>query len=347
MTIFPLPAILCNREARPIILKDKILTHLINNKDEIVTGGELANRLGVSRTAVWKAICSLREDGCEIESLQNSGYRFASAGDALSEAVIRSSLTTSFIGRRIDILKTTPSTSQYIKERISRGSTELPEGCVALADAQTGGRGRMNRPFSSPKGEGVYMSLLLKPSIPPEEVQFLTICAAVAVSNALQNVCGFEPTIKWVNDIYYGGKKLCGILTEALLCAEMGMIDSIVVGIGINTGRVAEEVRGVAVSVLEITGERGGRNAIAAEVLNQLEGIYMNFTRHGKKQEILQDYARRQYLAGRLVTVTGPGADPYEATAVGIDGAGGMIIKMDDGTTRHLNSGEVSIRDRG
>lgn len=329
------------------MLKDRVLTELMEGGEEIVTGGGLAKRLGVSRTAIWKAVGSLRQDGYEIESLRNSGYRFVSAGDALSEALIRRALSASFFGSRIELLETVPSTSQYIKDRAARDIDGLPEGCVVLADGQTGGRGRMNRPFSSPKGEGVYMSLLLKPSIPPEEVQFLTICAAVAVSNAMRAVCGFEPSIKWVNDIYYGGKKLCGILTEALLSAEMGTIESVVVGIGLNSGNVAENVRDFATSVSEITGKRGDRNVIAAEILNQFERVYLDFTRRGKKPEILRTYAQRQFLIGGRVIVSGPGLEPYEATPVGIDDAGRMIVKRDDGTAWHLSSGEVSLKAGG
>lgn len=326
------------------MLKDKILALLMKNKNEIVTGGELARRLGVSRTAVWKAIGSLKEDGYEIESLKNSGYRFLNAGDVLSESLIRSSLTAKFFGNRIDILETTTSTIHYIKERATGSTTCPPEGYAVLADGQTGGRGRMGRSFSSPRGEGVYLSLLLKPAVPPEEIQFLTICAAVAVSNALQKVCGFEPSIKWVNDIYYDGKKICGILTEAVINAEMGSIESVVVGMGVNTGNLAADIKEIATSTYEITGKRGDRNAIAAEILNQFEGIYLDFTQRGKKQEILKAYANRQYVVGRCVIVSGPGLEPYEAVPTGLDEAGRLIVIKSDGTTQSLNSGEVSLK---
>ena len=202
----------------------------------------------------------------------------------------------------------------------------------------------MGRSFSSPKGEGVYMSLLLKPAVPPEEIQFLTICAAVAVSDALRVVCGFEPSIKWVNDIYYGGKKICGILTEAVINAEMGTIESVIVGMGVNTGNVADDVKTVATSTYEITGNKGYRNAIAAEILNQFEEIYLDFTQRGKKQEILRTYTSRQYVVGRRVIVSGPGLEPYEAVPTGIDETGRLIVKKSDGTTQHLNSGEVSLK---
>ena len=327
-----------------VVLKDTILALLMENKDGIVTGGELAKRLGVSRTAVWKAIGSLKEDGYEIESLKNSGYRFLNAGDVLSANLIRASLRAKFFGSRIDILETTTSTIHYIKDKAAGNASCLPEGYAVLADGQTGGRGRMSRSFSSPKGEGVYMSLLLKPAVPPEEIQFLTICAAVAVSNALRAVCGFEPSIKWVNDIYCNGKKICGILTEAVVNAEMGTIESVVVGMGVNTGNVADDVRAVATSTYEITGKRGYRNAIAAEILNQFEGIYLDFTQRGKKQDILHAYANRQYVVGRSVIVSGPGLEPYEAVPTGLDDMGRLIVKKSDGTTQHLNSGEVSLK---
>ncbi len=316
----------------------------MENKDAITTGGELSRELGVSRTAVWKAIGALRDDGYEIESLKNSGYRFVSAGDVLSEALIRNDLRAKFFGSRIEILETTSSTNQYIKDRAAHSAADLPEGYAVLADGQTSGRGRMSRAFASPRGEGVYLSLLLKPAIPPEEIQFLTICAAVAVSNALQKACGFEPSIKWVNDIYYEGKKLCGILTEAVISAEMGAIESVVVGMGVNTGDVADDVKGIATSTYEITGKKGYRNTIAAEILNQFEEIYLDFTQRGKKGEILKIYAGRQYVVGRTVIVSGPGFEPYEAVPAGIDEAGRLIVAMADGTELCLNSGEVSLK---
>lgn len=327
-----------------IVLKDEILSCLIESKNGVVTGGELSKKFGVSRTAVWKTIGSLREDGCEIESLKNSGYRLVDDGDILSEKRIRSSLTAAFLGCRIDIFKTIPSTNRHIKDAVSNGAAGLPEGFAVLADEQTEARGRMGRSFSSERGQGVYLSLLLKPSLPPGEIQFLTICAAVAVSNALRTVCGFEPSIKWVNDIYYGGKKLCGILTEAVISAEMGAIDSVIVGIGVNTGDVAGEVKDIAASTAEITGRRGFRNAIVAEILNQFEEIYLDFIQNGKKQEILEVYASRQCVTGKVVTVSGPGLEPYEATPTGIDESGCLIVRKPDGTILHLNSGEVSLK---
>lgn len=327
-----------------IVLKDEILSCLIENKNGIVTGGDLSKKFGVSRTAIWKAIGALRKSGCEIESLKNSGYRLVDDGDILSEKRIRSSLTTSFFGSHIEIFKVIPSTSLYIKEKASGCADGLPDGFAALADGQTGARGRMGRSFSSARGQGVYLSLLLKPSLPPEEIQLLTICAAVAVSNALREVCGFEPSIKWVNDIYYDGKKLCGILTEAVISAELGTIDSVVVGIGVNTGDVPDEVKDIATSTAEITGRRGFRNAIAAEILNQFEKIYLDFTQGLKKKEILEAYASRQCVVGRVVTVSGPGIEPYEATPTGIDESGRLIVRKPDGTTQCLNSGEVSLK---
>ena len=326
------------------MLKDNILRCLLENQNGVVTGGELAKKFGVSRTAVWKAIGALKGEGTEIEVLRNSGYRLIEPGDALSECRIRASLNARVFGSLVEILGTTVSTSGYIKDKAVREGASLPEGFAVLAEEQTGGRGRFGRSFACERGQGVYLSFLLRPSIPVEEAPFLTICAAVAVSNALCAVCGFEPRIKWVNDIYYDDRKLCGILTEAVISAEAGAFESVVIGIGVNTGRLPEGAGGAAISVAEITGKTGFRNALAAEILNRFEKTYTDFTRHDGRQAILRDYASRQCVLGRRVTVLAPGFESYEATPERIDEAGRLVVVKDDGTRVSLNSGEVSLK---
>lgn len=326
-----------------MVLKDEILARLAQNKGEMATGGELARDFGVSRTAIWKAVSSLREAGHDIESLQGRGYRFTGESDALSGALIGSALQTRFLGRSMEVLKTTTSTSQYIKDKIAGKSAEAPEGHAVLADGQTQARGRKGRSFMSPPGGGVYLSVLFKPAIPPEDVSFLTVCAAVAVSGAIRAVFGFEPEIKWVNDIFYGGKKLCGILTEASTCAENREIESVIVGMGVNTGDVPPEVEHIATSTGAESGRRGLRNALAAEMLNRLEDVYLGFTERGERHQILAEYGRRQCVIGRRLTVVSPGAESFQATGVGIDDDARLIVRRDDGREERLNSGEVSL----
>jgi BirA family biotin operon repressor/biotin-[acetyl-CoA-carboxylase] ligase len=269
------------------MLKEQVLSYLENQKGELLTGGELSRRLDVSRTAVWKAVGALREDGNIIESVPKRGYRLTRQSDGISTEAISKNLSTKAFGRSIELLKTVPSTNQYLK---SADTDALPHGHVVIADEQTVGRGRQSKPFLSPAGQGLYLSVLLKPDVAPQEAPFLTLCAAVAVSDAIDAVFGIITRVKWVNDIFCGGKKLCGILTQAQSCAEQNTMDYVVVGIGVNTGKISGELRDIATSTLEASGIAGRRSELAAALLNNLESRYIDFTQNGGKERIRAEY---------------------------------------------------------
>lgn len=319
------------------MLKTDVLHRLEAQKGQIVTGGQLAEALGVSRTAVWKAIHALQLEGNEITSHRNSGYQLMETNDTLLLPAIRSGLTTSFVGRSLDVLQTVHSTNQYLKEL-----PDAPNGHVVVADGQTAGRGRHGRSFLSQNRGGAYISILIRPGADPMDTRFLTICAAVAVAGALESVCGIDAGIKWVNDIYCGGKKICGILTEAQMSAELQEIESAVVGIGINTECVPDEIQGIATSVFELTGQRGVRNRLIAEVLNRFEPICLNSAAEDGKRRILAEYRRRLFIVGQRVLVKGA-RTPYIATVCGIDESGGLIVRDDGGTSHHIISGEIEL----
>lgn len=319
------------------MLQEKVLYILEKNRGKVITGGEISRQLGVSRNAVWKAINSLKQNGNNIESLPNKGYRLAVDSDGLCKQIIQEMLTTEKIGSRIQLLETIDSTNTYLKQQ---DLSNMQEGFVVLADEQTGGRGRLNRFFFSPKHSGVYLSVLLKPNLPPEKSRLLTICAAVAVSNALHKVCGVISQIKWVNDIFVGGKKICGILTEASLSAEMQSLDYVIVGIGINTGEIPEEIEDIATSVLEVTGEKGFRNKLVAEILNQLEEVYFAYLLSGKESEILSAYSEKLIYINEKVLVK-MYDETFAATVLGIDDTGSLIVKNDEGQVLHINTGEI------
>jgi BirA family biotin operon repressor/biotin-[acetyl-CoA-carboxylase] ligase len=188
------------------------------------------------------------------------------------------------------------------------------------------------------------MSVLLKPAIELSETPFLTICAAVAVTRAIEEVCGVETGVKWVNDVYWGGKKLCGILTEASISAEMQAVDYAVVGIGINTAGTPPEVRDIATSVYEAAGMRGVRNRLTAGVLNNLERVYTDFTGGGKKREILEAYRERLFITGRTVEVFESGRS-YTATVQGVDDDARLIVKRANGEVACIGAGEVKLYD--
>ncbi|GHU79123.1 bifunctional ligase/repressor BirA [Clostridia bacterium] len=323
------------------MLSERVLYLLEQNRGKLVTGGELAKQLDVSRTAIWKAVRALREDGSEIEALPNSGYRLLPESDGLSGQSIHDMLATENFGRSMELLESVASTNQYLK---GLDTASLGEGYTVVADGQTSGRGRLGRPFYSPAREGVYLSVLLKPAIPLAETAFLTICAAVAVCRAVEAVCGVKTGIKWVNDIYVAGKKLCGILTEAFISAEMQSVDYAVAGIGINTGDIPAEVEDTATSIYAAAGVRGIRNRLIAQLLNQFEGVYTDYTVRGKKREILEEYAGRLFIIGREVEVSAPGG-VCTATVLGVNDSGGLMVKRRDGEIIHLGAGEIKITD--
>ena len=320
------------------MLKNQVL-HILEGKiGTIVTGGQLANSLHVSRTAIWKAIHTLQKDGTQIVSVPNVGYKLLDTNDTLSEHLITSKLSTTFIGRNLKVLPTVSSTNKYLKELDSEN------GFVIIANEQTHGKGRRNREFVSARDEGVYLSLLLKLNGQKHDIRLLTICAAVAVSKAIESVCKINADIKWVNDIYCNSKKICGILTEATLSGELQELDNIVIGIGINTGNVPFEIKAFATSVREESGMRGIRNDLIAELLNQFEQIYLDYTVNNKLADIIQYYESKLFIKGQQVTVVNFEKE-YPATVLGIDSTGALIVKNSNGNIEHIISGEIKLKE--
>jgi len=325
------------------MLKEKILYLLEKQKGELVTGGQLAKELGVSRTAIWKAIRALQDDGNEILSVPNSGYRLLDTNDTLFEKMIRENLSTTFIGQEIAILPTVHSTNQYLKEM---DTAALPSGYTVIADEQTVGRGRRSRTFLSPKSEGIYLSILLKVDGIQKDIRLFTICAAVAVSKAVEKVCAIRADIKWVNDIYCNGRKLCGILTEAVISGELQEVSTVTIGIGINTGKVASEVKEIATSVQNETKKRGLRNQLVAEVLNQFEEVYLDYVQRDATKEIIEYYGSRLFIKDQKVEVVEI-KQSYKATVIGIDKTGALIVENEAGESKHLTTGEIKLVEEG
>lgn len=323
-----------------ILLKNRVFYSLEQQKGNIVTGGQLASSLGVSRNAIWKAIRLLQDDGNEIVSIRNKGYILMNTNDTLFEKTIRDDLRTTFIGQKMKLLPVVHSTNQYLKEL---DTADAENGYVVIANEQNSGRGRRGRTFLSPKGEGIYLSILLKLDKERQDVRLLTICAAVAVSRAIENKCGISAEIKWVNDIFCKGKKVCGILTEAILSAELQELSTVIVGIGINTGSVQLEINDIATSIGEITGIRGIRNSLIAEVLNQFETVYLDYIGRGEKSDILKYYESRLFIIGTQVLVTSL-EDSYVATVLGIDDMGALVVKDERGNIQNISTGEIKLK---
>ena len=319
--------------------RDEVLRFLWKNADSYVSGTELADRLSLSRTAVWKAIGQLRDEGYEIESQPNRGYRLRSVSDVLSAEGIARHLRHKEL--RLQVYKTIGSTNTTLKALAAEGAEA---GLALIAEEQIMGRGRMGRSFFSPANSGLYLSLLLRPQMPAADATRLTACAAVAVSEAIEALSGKEAGIKWVNDIFVDGRKVCGILTEASVDCESGMMHYVIIGIGVNThvpdGDFPEELRGIAGAAFGAEPVPELRCRLAAEILDRL----MDYTPDPAAPEIFAGYRSRSLVLGREINILAFGREPEPARAVDLDENYSLRVRLPDGSERLLNSGEVSVR---
>ena len=239
-----------------------------------------------------------------------------------------------------EVHKTLDSTNNRAKELAMCGAES---GTLVLADAQTQGRGRFGRKFHSPEGTGLYMSLLLRPKMPAEQAVRVTILAAVAAAQAVEALAGGHAEIKWVNDLYMGGKKVCGILTEAGMDFERGALEYCIVGLGMNVSawEYPEEIARIATSVEEQTGKCVSRNRLAAEIVNRIEEGLGDI----QSPKLTEEYRRRSCVLGRHVTVY-RGNDVFDALAEEIADDGALLVRTSDGAAIALHSGEVSLKIR-
>ena len=221
-------------------------------------------------------------------------------------------------------------------------SERVPDGTAVIADTQTAGRGRMGRRFVSPSGTGIYMSIVIYPEFGLECAPLITSAAACAAAEAVDEVCGCSTDIKWVNDLYLNGRKICGILTEASLGLEMKSLDYAVIGIGINVRSVRNvfgaELGGIATSIEDETGIKADRNVLCGVLLNKLE----KFLGKVKDRSFLDEYRRREFLTGNTITAN-VGGETLKGMAMGIDDNANLIVKLPDGKLKKLSSGEASL----
>ncbi len=320
-------------------MKTKILKYL-KETDGFVSGQELCDQLGVSRTAVWKIIRQLEEEGYEIEAVRSRGYRLTGSGDVLSEAEIRSTLTTRWAGQNLVVHDEIDSTNDEIRRLAESGAVE---GTLAVAEIQTAGKGRRGRAWKSPRGIGIWMSLLLRPLFPPNRASMLTLLAAMAVNRGIRETVGVESGIKWPNDIVRNGKKLCGILTE--MATEEDAIRYCVVGIGINvnTGEFPEEIRDTATSLYLETGSLVRRAPVVNAILCAWEEYYEQYQKTLDMSLLMDEYNAQLVNRGREVLVLAPGHE-YSGISHGINREGELLVETRDGQMHEVLSGEVSVR---
>lgn len=320
-------------------MKEEIL-RLLRSADGYISGQELCNRFGVSRTAVWKAINQLKEAGYEIEAQQNKGYRLMAAPDLMTEAEIKSLMHTDWVAKEVLYFDTIDSTNTKAQELAKKG---YPSGTLVVADKQESGKGRRGRSWVSPSGTGIFMTLMIKPDINPNNASMLTLVAALAVAKAITSVTGEEALIKWPNDIVINGKKVCGILTE--MNAQFDYINHIVVGIGINVHNESfpEEISQMASSLMiEAGGKRFHRAQIIAETMAYFEQYYDTFLKTQDLSALVREYDKLLVNRNKSVRVLDP-KEPFDGKAMGITPKGELIV--DTWESRKLvSSGEVSVR---
>ena len=322
--------------------RETVLSLLLAHRQEPLSGETMSRQLGVSRAAVWKAIEALRQEGYVISSAPNRGYRLESAPDRVREGELVGPLTGCRVGSALACLDVIDSTNTECKRRAMAGA---PEGLAVLAEEQTGGRGRRGRSFHSPRGCGLYLSVLLRPELPLEAVNDFTAWVAVAVCDGIEAACGLRPQIKWTNDLVLGDKKLAGILTELGLESETHSLQYLVTGVGINvnhqSGDFSEDIRDMATSLSQALGRPVRRSLLAAEILRAMDKMYAGFPQN--KQEYLNKYRADCLTPGHPVQLITPNSRE-EAYALEIDDQFRLVVELADGTRKALSTGEVSVR---
>ena len=322
------------------MLRDEVLT-ILKQQDADLSGEEISRRLGVTRMAVSNAVKALRREGYVIDSATNRGYRLRKSPDKLSAGDLYAHLPKSRQAavRCFDLID---STNSYLKREAVNGA---PNGLVAVANEQTAGRGRSGRSFFSAADCGIYLSVLLRPHCEPQKTMMLTAHAAVAVCEAISRACGVETEIKWTNDVILNGRKLCGILTEITLEAETGLVDSVVIGIGVNVNYkpedFPEELRAVAGSIYSESGVHVDRARLAAEIILALDRMREAWEQDPRAY--LNAYRDRCTTTGKEVRVI-RGSTVRDAFALEITDDFALRVRYADGEEEILNSGEVSVR---
>lgn len=321
-----------------IHMKAEILAAL-RETDGYVSGQELCERFGVSRTAVWKAINQLKKDGYEIEAVNNRGYHIVSSPNVLSANEITSLRKTKWVGSQVYYYDVIDSTNTQANHLAEEGAVH---GALVVADRQEAGKGRRGRAWESPANTGIFMTLLLKPEIEIANASMLTLVAALAVTKGIERLTGEKPAIKWPNDIVLNGKKICGILTE--LSMQIDYINHIIIGIGINVHNknFPDEIAAMASSILLETGKKIKRAELIEAIWEEFETYYDLFIQTQDLSLLSEEYNR--YLANKdkPVRVLDP-KQPFEGTARGITDRGELLVETEHGVEK-VSSGEVSVR---
>lgn len=322
-------------------MKYSILKFL-KDSDGFVSGEDISSSLGVSRTAVWKHINELKQEGYVIESSSRKGYKLIESPDRLTKQELMPFLNTRYVGRHIVYFDSIGSTNDEARKIASKGSKE---GLVVIAEEQTSGRGRMGRKWTTPKYQAIAFSVVIMPKIKPEESPGITLVMGTAVCRAIREVCSLDAGIKWPNDIIINNKKVCGILTE--LSAEIDAVNYIIIGVGINANveRFPEEIKEIATSIYLESGRKVSRKELISKVFLEFENLYEDYKINGLKN-IIDEFKSYSVTLNKRVNVTSIN-ESFKGQAADILSDGTLVIKLDDGSERKVLSGDVSVRGIG
>lgn len=319
--------------------QERVVEYLRKKEGQFVSGEQLSRNLGVSRSAIWKAVEKLRDDGYVIQAKTHNGYRFDDRDGRLSGTKLSGLLP----NLSVTVLEEVDSTNRLAKEKAASG---CPDGTLIVARRQTGGRGRLGRPFSSPHG-GIYLSLVLRPRWEMADALLVTSAAAVATAQAIQEETGLSCGIKWVNDLYYQNKKVVGILTEGVMDMENGRLSAVVVGIGINFCTQQQdfppEFRSIAGSLYagpSQVPDGVDQNRLVASLASRL----LASSHHLSGRAFLEEYRKRCIVIGKDVSVFQGGMLTDQGTATGVDENAHLVLRRGDGSSLVLGTGEISIR---
>jgi BirA family biotin operon repressor/biotin-[acetyl-CoA-carboxylase] ligase len=330
-------------------MKAEILT-LLRERADYVSGQELCERYGVSRTAIWKAVEGLKKEGYEIEAVRNRGYRLMEGTNPENTEIfgrneLSSRMKTQWVGQPVYFYETIGSTNTQARTLSEQGA---PHGTLVVADMQTAGKGRRGRVWESPAGSNLYFTLLLRPDMEVGRAPMLTLVMAMAVAEGIRQIAPGEADkirIKWPNDIVIEGKKICGILTEMSLSVEQGSIDHVVIGVGINVKpqQFPAELADKATSLCEGLGKAVSRTELLVSVCKAFETYYEQFLKTGDLTGLQEEYGRLLVNKDREVCVLDPKGE-YSGIARGIDNRGQLLVDLPDGSRKTVYAGEVSVR---
>ena len=320
-------------------LKDKVFAKLNENIGEYISGELLSDLFGVSRNAIWKAINAIKKQGHDIESVPSKGYMLTEYSKVPTVFNIKKVLNNAE-KYDLELLDSVTSTNDVLKDYAKKGAKE---GRIIIALEQTEGKGRQNRKFFSPKGEGIYLSILLRPVVPIASASLITVLASCAVTEVLEQLFGVHITIKWVNDLLIDGKKFCGILTEGSINIEDGIFEHIILGIGINLttppGGYPQDIKDKATSLFGSESCTGAeKSEIIAKTIEKVFFYYNNIA----DKAYMNTYQNKQFLMGKDIEIYHKDTKTDSGIVIGVDDDGRLIV--DNGKIIHISSGEARVK---